>query len=296
MRRQNSVSATLYSHLYPRPTQVDPPNFSTHLARNLIPEIRVEVARFYGSLDSTEARYPGLNYTTPAHRLRLSSFPHHERLFAAIDELGLTNSEVLDLCRWEGTLWARERFERDEGIAVKDTTGDGIGQWVRPSASRRQQKRGIQVWTHVSMQVDVDVSRSLTNRAVVAGEEELGTLCEEDEMDDGEDVIDEDEDDGVDGEIRSIGNDLNSRLLAAVAARQRGEDVPMDPAFEQYLKEQIESGTLSGALIGRYGLNLHPSSVLLSSPSSSSSSRPDLNAIIGRLQQRSSRGTAQPAA
>ncbi|KAG9626601.1 hypothetical protein KCU78_g24452, partial [Aureobasidium melanogenum] len=62
MRRQTSVASLLYAHLFPNPGPSDPPNFQTHLARDLIPEIRIETATFYGSLDSIEARYPGLNY------------------------------------------------------------------------------------------------------------------------------------------------------------------------------------------------------------------------------------------
>jgi len=132
MRRTHSAATHLYNFLFPNPTANDPPNFSAHLGRNLIPEIRVETARFYGSLDSVEARYPGLDYCHLPHRRRLSLFPHHANLFAAIDSLGLTDWEVHDLVRWEGTLWARERYERDSKTRVKDTTGDGIGPWIDP--------------------------------------------------------------------------------------------------------------------------------------------------------------------
>ena len=96
MRRQTSVSALLYSHLYPQPTANDPISFSRHLAKHLIPEIRIETARFYGSLDSIEARYPGLNYTYPPHIARLSRFANHARLFKAFRHARVDLTHVLD--------------------------------------------------------------------------------------------------------------------------------------------------------------------------------------------------------
>lgn len=130
MRRKNPIAHLLYNHLFPHPGPNDPPSFSVHLARNLVPEVRIEVATFYGDLNSTEARYPGLNYAYAPHRLRLGRFKHHKRLFDAFDELGLTYGEIQDFCCWEGTKWARERYEKDEGIKVLDTTGDDIGPYI----------------------------------------------------------------------------------------------------------------------------------------------------------------------
>lgn len=132
MRRQAPVPALLYNFLYPRPSSSDPPNFSGHLARFLIPEIRVETNLFFGNLDTIEARYPGLNYTYGPHIRRLCRYPHHNRLFRAFRLLGVTDTEILDLARWEGTLWARQRYEKDEGIKILDTTGDEIKPWVDP--------------------------------------------------------------------------------------------------------------------------------------------------------------------
>lgn len=117
-RRDRSPELTRRS-LFPNPTTSDPPSFSAHLARNLVPEVRIEVQTFYGDLNSAEARYPGLNYSHPPHRLRLGRFPHHRKLFKAFDDLGLTYGEIQDFCCWEGTKWARERYEKDEGITVR---------------------------------------------------------------------------------------------------------------------------------------------------------------------------------
>ncbi|KAM3424926.1 hypothetical protein BST61_g6900 [Cercospora zeina] len=115
MKRQAPLSHVVYAYLFPHPTPSDPPSFSAHLARNLVPEVRIEVATFYGDLNSAEARYPGLNYCHPPHRMRLGRFKHHKRLFDAFDNLGLTYGEIQDFCCWEGTKWARERYEKDEG-------------------------------------------------------------------------------------------------------------------------------------------------------------------------------------
>lgn len=140
MRRQTPIAVLLYNHLYPNPQPNDPPTFSAHLARNLVPEVRIEVATYYGDLSSTESRYPGLNYCYPPHRMRLGRFKHHRRLFDAFDKVGLTEQEVQEICCWEGTKWARERYERDEGVKVLDTTGDDIPQFVDRRTRRKEQE------------------------------------------------------------------------------------------------------------------------------------------------------------
>jgi hypothetical protein len=129
MRRQYHTPNLVHSYLFPSPTPSDPPDFQQHLIRNLITEVRIETHRFYGGLETIEAKYPGLNYAHPPHRKRLARFPHHARLFEAFDALGLTPYEIGELCKWEGTLWARQRYERDEGVKVEDTTGSEIKPW-----------------------------------------------------------------------------------------------------------------------------------------------------------------------
>ncbi|KAH0293463.1 hypothetical protein M436DRAFT_77470 [Aureobasidium namibiae CBS 147.97] len=249
MRRQSSVASLLYAHLFPSPGPSDPPNFQTHLARDLIPEIRIETATFYGSLDSIEARYPGLNYCHAPHRMRLGRFPHHARLFAAIDTMAITDQEVMDLVRWEGTLWARQRFERDENIKVRDTTGDGISDWVDPRIPSKQ-KPLIRVHTDIAItQGSHPVDMLLDDHAhpdMVDQElEQDDDNAEEEEDDDDQDQGgNADDDDDVGDNIQSIGHELNRRLLAAIAARQQGLNVEMDPEFEAYLKELVESGHL----------------------------------------------------
>ncbi|KAI9837058.1 MAG: hypothetical protein M1819_000707 [Sarea resinae] len=133
MHRQKPLTQVVYNHLFPHPRPTDPASFAVHLSRNLIPEVRIETATFYGTLDTIEARYPGLDYSYGPHRMRLGRFTWHRRLFRAFDELRLTESEIAALCRWEGTKWARERYEADEGIKVLDTTGDEIPAWIEPT-------------------------------------------------------------------------------------------------------------------------------------------------------------------
>jgi hypothetical protein len=132
MRRQTPIAHLLYAHLFPRPKDDDPPSFAAHLALNLVQEVRVEVGLFYGDLVTIEAKYPGLDYCYGPHRMRLGRFPHHARLFAAFDALNLTYQEIQDFCCWEGTRWARERYEKDEGCIIEDTTGDHIPLFVDP--------------------------------------------------------------------------------------------------------------------------------------------------------------------
>ncbi|GAB7341967.1 hypothetical protein MBLNU457_g0267t1 [Dothideomycetes sp. NU457] len=273
MRRQTSTSQQLYAHLFPNPDSLrDPPNFSAYLARYLIPEIRIETARFYGSLDTIEARYPGLNYTYAPHIKRLSTFPHHARLFRAIRDLRLSDGEVLDMVRWEGTLWARERFEKDEGVVVRDTTGDGIAEWADPRVVprrfpvkkmvRKMKGKGRAPVTQVGAGPRAGVQEREVVPVVVADgpveydEEDEGEESESDaeegaeEHEENEDEVLDDDSGSVGEQIESIGLDLNRRLLDAVLRRERGENVEMDPEFEAFLKEQIENGNLSRFIMG----------------------------------------------
>ncbi|KAI9805884.1 MAG: hypothetical protein M1825_000498 [Sarcosagium campestre] len=216
---RGSIPSLVYRHLFPNPQAgVDPNSFPTHLRNNLVPEVRSETSTFYGSLDCTEARYPGLDYTHPPHRMRLGRFPHHQRLFRAFDELGLTKEEIFELCRWEGTKWARESYERQEGIKVEDTTGNEIPLWSPPMAGTSAQRQ--------------------TNRS------ELISVTEDDDVLVDTPAMNDDEDESEE-EIESVGVELNQRLSAAAEARARGADVVMDEAWEQWLKEASERGVLT---------------------------------------------------
>lgn len=243
MHRKNPISVLVYNHLFPAPSPTDPPSFSAHLSKNLVGEVRIETANFYGSLDTIEARYPGLNYAHGPHRKRLGRFPHHRRLFGAFDALGLTESEIQGFCRWEGTLWARERYERDEGVKVVDTTGMEIGAWVDNRATRLSRK-SIKVKTHIEVEIErVSPASASAEGAGTPTHAARHHAAQDTEMPDTE--SDNDSDDAQDDVTESVGFELNARLMHAAALRDQGNNVPMDPEWEAYLKEAQERGELN---------------------------------------------------
>jgi hypothetical protein len=117
-----AIDQLVYECMFPKPKATDPQSFQALLQRQLVPEVRLETQAFYGHLSSQEAKYPGLDYSYQPHRVRLSRYQWHRRLFRAFDNLGLTKSEIASLTKWEGTRWAKERFEREQGIVIRDTT------------------------------------------------------------------------------------------------------------------------------------------------------------------------------
>ncbi|KAF2820740.1 hypothetical protein CC86DRAFT_250121, partial [Ophiobolus disseminans] len=229
MHRKNPISVLVYNTLFPQPSPTDPPSFSAHLSKNLVGEVRIETANFYGSLDTIEARYPGLNYAFAPHRKRLGRFPHHRRLFDAFDRLGLTEAEIQGFCRWEGTLWARERYERDEGVRVVDTTGVEISAWV--------DRRRFPASSRIKVKTDIEVEITPTPLSAPQQDADIDTQMSDPDVS---------EDDDPDADIdASVGFSLNARLLHAAALRDQGANVPMDPEWEQYLKEAQERGELN---------------------------------------------------
>lgn len=245
MHRKNPISVLVYNTLFPTPSPTDPPSFSAHLSKNLVGEVRIETANFYGSLDTIEARYPGLNYAFAPHRKRLGRFPHHRRLFEAFDRLGLTESEIQGFCRWEGTLWARERYERDEGVRVVDTTGVEIGEWVD---RRREPKNAHGI--NVKTDIEVEIEEVATGDASATADRRHPTQADTEMRDSDHDEEDSEEDE--EEELSSsVGFSLNARLLHAAALREQANDlssatnIPMDPEWEQYLKEAQERGELN---------------------------------------------------
>lgn len=210
------IDQIVYEQMFPKPKSGDPQNFHDLLRRHLVPEVRSETACFYGGLDSREAQYPGLDYSHLPHRVRLSRFPWHRRLFRAFDALGLTRSEIAGLTKWEGTRWAKERFEKEEGIKIRDTTGDCIQDWVDPAL--RQSARATQQPQEVHV-------------------EEMADIANTDDLDD--------EQEESDMEIDSVGVELNERLRAAAAQREAGNaNTVMDAEWEQWLKDAAEAGVL----------------------------------------------------
>ena len=224
--RKPALAPLVYARLFPAPKSTDPTSFQNHITRNIVPEVRSEISCYYGPTDCLEAQYPGLDYAKPPHRSRLARFTFHRRLFRAFDELRLTDEEIRELCRWEGTKYARERYEADHHCLVRDTTWDDI--------EVEEPRRASAVRTHLS-----GAEGNCTH---------VGGMVEEDGKMSEDEAAESDEDAGTDGgdsedELqRSIGVDLNRHLLAATAARARGEQVVLDADWEQWLKEAAERG------------------------------------------------------
>ena len=229
--KKPQIDRMVYSVLFPSPVKGrDPPTLQAHITKNLVPEVRQETLCFYGPENCLEAQYPGLDYSSNGHRLRLSRFPWHRRLFRAFDALRLTEREIYHLARWEGTKWARERYEKDEGVTVRDTTWDGV-----EPATRGPRATAIRRSQHGS-----------DNSGDMASEVEEESAYDEDMLDDEEsddDAAEEAEADSEDEVLsHSVGVELNRRLLAATEARARGEDALLDAEWEQWLKEAAERG------------------------------------------------------
>ena len=220
---RESITPLVYRYLFPNPKPNDPTGFQAHITRNLVPEVRAETLCFYGTIDCLESQYPGLDYAKPAHRLRLSRYVQHRKLFQAFDYLRLSDHEIQTLCKWEGTRWARERFEKDEGVTVRDTTWDDIAPCHRPHPTV---VRGVS---------DAEMERENGSDEVEGDEDE----DEDEQMED-----EEGEGESEDELQQSVGVELNQRLVAAIAARARGEDATLDADWEQWLKEAAERGAV----------------------------------------------------
>jgi hypothetical protein len=217
-----SISQLVYKTIYPRPRSTDPNSLSAHITRNIVPEVRIETQNFYGPLDCIEAQYPGLDYTTGPHRIRLSRFPHHKKLFKAFDELNLTDSEILSLCVWEGTKSAKDKYERDAGRPIRDTTLDGI--LPAPYINTRP-------IAYFSDDYDWQPSTGRTTRLETQRPEPI----DEDQMTDDEEI----------DTHNSVGIPLNQELRRAADARARGETVIFDPQFDEWMKEALERNDMS---------------------------------------------------
>jgi hypothetical protein len=205
------IDQLVYESMFPKPRSTDVQNFQSLLHRYLILEVRQEVHSFYGHLDTQEAKYPGLDYCHPIHRIRLSRWPWHRRLFRAFDALRLTNAEISTLTKWEGTKWAKDRFERDSGTVIQDTAAEEIGPWVPPEDRPQATGQTPRVTTQTPQEEAGDED--------MEGEEES------------------------DVELESIGFALNQRLRERAARHEAGElSENYEEEWEQWLKNAIDSG------------------------------------------------------
>ena len=230
-----AIIPLVFARLFPNVKNTDPTTFQAFISRNLVPEVRIETARFYGSVDCLEAQYPGLDYSDPAHRLRLGHFQWHRRLFRVFNELRLSEFEIQTICRWEGTKWARDRYEREAKAKIRDTTWDDVEQTEHEAPiATMSSLMGIRGGD--SLQAACDESGDAGMVSEEEGEEgEMGESEEEERED--EDLEEESEDELQD----SIGVDLNRRLMIATEAQIRGEQgVVFDSAWEQWLRQACE--------------------------------------------------------
>ena len=268
------LAAHLFRTSHPPSSSSDTPfataPFAAFVAEQLVPEVRHETLRYYGHLASAEAQYPGLDYAAPHHRARLAAYPAHRRLFRALDALRCTPAEIRAVCTWEGTRAARERYERERGVRVRDSTLDGI-----PVAERCRSPVAVRVGTVQGARggEGVDKGERIDHGAREATGEAAGAWpgagrhgshdaqyppptsqhpAETTRAADGEDEDDDDDDDDdpstADVVARSVGTALQRRLLAAAdAARARGSPAApaaLDPAWEQWMKEAAERGVV----------------------------------------------------
>ncbi|KIY02844.1 uncharacterized protein Z520_01309 [Fonsecaea multimorphosa CBS 102226] len=209
--RKPCIPELIYQRTFPKPKQGDPVSFYAHIQRHIVGEVRVEVQNFYGALDTLEAQYPGLDYTFAPHRRRLSRYPWHRRLFRVLDELGLTADEILNLCQWEGTRAAKERYEREAGVEVRTTTADDVVAALPGNGPRA-------VFEDLSQPEPVDRAASSSETLVATPEEE------------------EYEAKDVDSPASAPEDEVMDLLRDAMQSGLRGDSA----AWEQWLKETLE--------------------------------------------------------
>ena len=254
MRRQTPIAHLLYAHLFPRPRDDDPPSFAAHLALNLVQEVRVEVGLFYGDLVTIEAKYPGLDYCYGPHRMRLGRFPHHARLFAAFDELNLTYQEIQDFCCWEGTRWARERYEKDEGCTIEDTTGDHIPLFVDPKQRQSEPRRGSIVRkTDISI-VFQDAPADLRNRRSRTAQQQAVVYIPTTSEDPAEEEEDDEEDDQEDTNMSDSASDTTASphseqaMVTAEWSRARAAHIEdLERQRDAAIHDQLQAALAQGA-------------------------------------------------
>ena len=224
--RKPRIEELVMSRLFPQKKDIDPSDWQNYIRRSLVQEVRKENVCYYGISNCLESRYPGLDYADPAHRLRLNRFPCHRKLFRVFDELRLTDYEIQRLCKWEGTRSARETYEANKRVKIKDTTWNGI-------YDSRDRTATITVASACTEETLETETGEISNNDVESedGNEETR------DFDEGDEPPEEESEDELQ---QSVGVDLNQRLLAATEARARGEEATIDADWEQWLKEAAE--------------------------------------------------------
>lgn len=228
--RGPAVEELVFEAMYTCPKQNDPQNFQAFLQRDMIVEVRQEVQAYYGHIDTPEAKYPGLDYCNPTHRLRLSRWPWHRRLFRVFDYLRLTPNEIASLTKWEGTKWAKERYEKEQDVIIRDTTADV---WER---------RGeVEVDDEPEMPL-----QAFSRPASVESEEDGDDVIMDEAEEDSDEAEEEDSDEGDDHYESDDTMAVYRRLGLHASLRQAGELPAMeDDEWEQWFKNVVETGQLA---------------------------------------------------
>lgn len=225
-----SIDKLVHRYLFPNPKPSDPTDFHDFVRKHIVPEVRHEIIRYYGSVGCLESQYPGLDYSSNrGHRLRLSQFKWHRRLFSAFDDLRLTRGEVYMLCKWEGTKWAKDKYQRDHDCVIRDTTWDGIpaveprrpltvtrGIYVEGKNGNLVQTRSGYGSKHPICRMDLD-----------------GHADEESEQDSTDEFM-----------ARTMGTALRRHLRPRPVSQYTSNQGGMDPAWDQWLKDATERGTI----------------------------------------------------
>ncbi|KAK3355099.1 hypothetical protein B0H65DRAFT_36104 [Neurospora tetraspora] len=214
--KQPPIEDLIYGYMFPKARPSDPPNFAVFLSRHLIYEVRQEVHSYYGHIDTQEAKYPGLDYNHPIHRIRLSRWQWHRRLFRAFDALRLTEWEIANLTKWEGTRWAKEKYEEEQGIVIRDTAADGFPDLTYP-------RDRVRIEPEFGSELHVEAAPE---------------AVEEDE----DEVMNEDEDEAMSDE-----DEIYSALTVPAAFGYQSvvsNNILAAPLDEEWLKNAIETGQL----------------------------------------------------
>lgn len=215
------IDQLVYEQMFAKPRSQDPQNFYALLTRHLILEVRQEVISYYGHVETSEAKYPGLDYNNTTHRIRLGRWQWHRRLFRAFDALRLTPNEISTLTKWEGTKWAKKQYETEQHCVIRDTAMDGLPVWAAVDSTERLAHR----------------TRRLLEKS------------EEDNYDAGDAMQETRDEEDSEGELESVGVALNEQLRERLAARSAGDlSQPLDEAWEQWFKNAVESGQISSAV------------------------------------------------
>jgi hypothetical protein len=228
--------------MYPDPKPTQPLDFVGFVKSHIIPEVRAENLRYYGPSECLESQYPGLDYSNKNHRLRLGQFHYHRKLFLAFDALRLTRQEINTICTWEGTRAAKRKYEAESGSVIKDTTFDEIQ--VAPRRLPTVTHHPLPPWPdwkpnymlpaapygrHRSPKYVPDPRRLPKKRP----KEDTPKSDESSGQESSDDII-----------SNSVGVSLNQRLVEASERRYRGEQAVMDPAWEQWMKDAAERGSI----------------------------------------------------